>query len=130
MLGFIVSTTGIMVNPLKVEAIVQLPPPRTILQLQSLWDKVNFLRRFIANYVEITKGFMRLLKKDVPFHWDDAAQCSFEALKHALKTAPLLQPPNYNKDFLLYLAAAESTIGMVLVQEDDLFSKYLIYYLS
>jgi hypothetical protein len=52
------------------------------------------------------------------------------ALKHALTTAPLLRPPNYNKDFLLYLAAAESTIGMVLVQEDDLFSEYVIYYLS
>jgi hypothetical protein len=119
-----------MVDPLKVEAIIQLPPPCTILQLQSLQGKANFLRCFIANYAEITKGFMRLLKKDVPFYWDDAAQCSFDALKHALTTAPLLRPPNYNKDFLLYLAAAESTIGMVLVQEDDLFSEYVIYYLS
>jgi hypothetical protein len=51
-------------------------------------------------------------------------------LKHALRTAPLLQPPNYNKYFLLYLAVAKSTIGMVLVQEDDLFSEYVIYYLS
>ena len=130
LLGFIVSTTGIMVNPLKVEAIIQLPPPRTILQLQSLQGKANFLRRFIANYVEITKGFMHLLNKDVPFYWDDAAQRSFDALKHALTMAPLLQLPNYNKYFLLYLAAAESTIGMVLVQEDDSFSEYVIYYLS
>jgi hypothetical protein len=67
LLGFIVSTIGIMVDPLKVEAIIQLPPPRTILQLQHLQGKENFLRRFIANYVEITKGFMHLLKKDVPF---------------------------------------------------------------
>jgi hypothetical protein len=73
---------------------------------------------------------MRLLKKDVPFLWDEAAQRSFDALKHALITAPLLRPPNYNKDFLLYLAAAESTIGMVLVQEDDSLSEYVIYYLS
>ena len=73
---------------------------------------------------------MRLLKKDVPFFWDEAAQCSFDALKHALTTAPLLLPPNYKKDFLLYLAATESTIGMVLVQEDDSFSEYVIYYLS
>jgi hypothetical protein len=130
LLGFIVSKIGIMVNPLKVEAIVQFPPPRTILQLQSLQGKANFLRCFIANYAEITKGFLRLLKKDVPFFWDEAAQCSFDALKHALTTAPLLQPPNYNKDFLLYLAAVESTIGMVLVQEDDSFSEYVIYYLS
>jgi hypothetical protein len=130
LLRFIVSTIGIMVDPLKVEAIVQLPPPCTILQLQSLQGKVNFLRRFIANYAEITKGFMRLLKKDVPFFWDESTQCSFDALKHALTTTPLLWPPNYNKDFLLYLAAAELTIGMVLVQEDDSFSEYVIYYLS
>jgi hypothetical protein len=119
-----------MVDPLKVEVIVQLPPPCTILQLQSLQGKSNILRRFIANYAEITKGFMRLLKKDAPFHWDDATQCSFEAFKHALTTVPLLRPPNYNKDFLLYLVALESTIGMVLVQEDYFLSKYVIYYLG
>jgi hypothetical protein len=68
---------------------------------------------------------MHLLKKDVPFFWDEAAQRSFNALKHALTTAPLLRPPNYNKDFLLYLAVAESTIGMFLVQEDDSFSEYV-----
>jgi hypothetical protein len=130
LLGFIVSTTGIMVDPLKVEVIVQLPPPCTVPQLQSLQGKANFLRCFIANYAEITKGFMRLLKKDVPFYWDEAAQCSFEALKCALTSAPLLRPPNYNKYFLLYLAAAESTIGMVLVQEDDLLEEHVIYYLS
>jgi hypothetical protein len=71
LLGFIVSTTGIMVDPLKVEAIIHLPPLHTILQLQSLQGKANFLRRFIANYAEITKGFMHLPKKDVPFYWDD-----------------------------------------------------------
>jgi hypothetical protein len=73
---------------------------------------------------------MRLLKKYVPFYWDDVAQCSFNALKHALTTTPLLRSPNYNRDFLLYLATAESTIGMFLVQEDELFVEYVIYYLS
>jgi hypothetical protein len=73
---------------------------------------------------------MRLLKKDVPFHWDEAAQCSFEVVKHALMSTPLLWPPNYNKYFLLYLVAAESTIDMVLVYEDDFISEYVIYYLS
>jgi hypothetical protein len=58
---------------------------------------------------------MCLLKKGVPFFWDEAAQCSFEVLKSALMSAPLLIPPDYGKDFLLYLAATESTIGMVLV---------------
>jgi hypothetical protein len=73
---------------------------------------------------------MCLLKKGIHFHWDEASQCSFDALKCTLMSAPLLQPPNYNKGFLLYLVAVESTIGMVLVQEDDVISEYVIYYLS
>jgi hypothetical protein len=68
---------------------------------------------------------MRLLNKDVPFHWDEATQCSFKALKCALTSTPLLQPPNYNKDFLLYLAIVESTISM----EHDFLKEYMIYYL-
>jgi hypothetical protein len=44
LLGFIVSNKGIMVDPLKVEAIVQFPPPCTVPQLQSLQGKANFLR--------------------------------------------------------------------------------------
>ena len=58
---------GIRVDPLKIEAITNLPPPCTILQLQILQGKANFLRRFIVNYAKITKGFMCLLKKGVAF---------------------------------------------------------------
>ena len=67
LLSFIVANDGIRVDPLKVEAITKLPPPRTVLQLQSLQGKANFLCWFIVNYAEITKGFMHLLKKRVPF---------------------------------------------------------------
>ena len=67
------------------------------------------------NYAEITKGFMPLLRKGVPSVWDEFAQRSFDALKKALVSAPLLSPPDYGRDFLLYLVAAESTIGMVLL---------------
>ena len=62
---------------------------------------------------------MRLLKKGIHFLWDDFTQHSFDALKKTLTSAPLLSPPDYSRDFLLYLAVVESTIGMVLVQEDD-----------
>ena len=47
-----------------------------------------------------------------------------------LVNAPLLRPPNYHRDFTLYLAAAFSTIAMVLVQDDDDGNEHVIYYLS
>jgi hypothetical protein len=129
-LSFIVSKDGIRVDPLKIRAILALPPPTNLTQLQSLQGKENFLHRFICNYYEITKGFMWLLQKNVPFIWDDAAQRSFDALKHTLTHAPLLHPPEYTKDYILYLAASTSTIIMVLVQEDSNDEEHVIYYLS
>jgi len=99
-------------------------------QLQSLQGKANFLRRFIPNYAEVAKGFTRLLKRDVPFRWDAAAQESFERLKGLLVSAPLLRPPDYHRDYTLYLAVADTTIGMVLVQSDDNDIEHVVYYLS
>jgi hypothetical protein len=87
-----------MVDPLKVEAILQLPPPHTIRQLQALQGKDNFLHQFIVNYANITKGFMHLLKKETHFIWDEQAQESFDALKKALVSKPLLKPPDYSRD--------------------------------
>jgi len=46
-------------------------------------------------------------------------QALFDALKNALITAPLLTPPDYSRDFVLYLATSNSTIVVVLVQEGD-----------
>ena len=81
LLGFIVSKEGIRVDPLKVEAILQLSPLRNIRHLQCLQGMENFLRRFVVNFANLTKGFMHLLKKDTPFYWDERAQESFDTLK-------------------------------------------------
>jgi hypothetical protein len=96
LLGFIVSCHGIRVDPIKVEVILNLPPPSSLHQLQSLQGKANFLHRFIPNYAEITRGFTRLLKKDSEFVWDKVANNAFEALNLSLTKAPLLFPLDYS----------------------------------
>ena len=71
LLGFIVSKEGIRVDPLKVEAILQLSPPKTIHHLQCLQGMANLLQRFVVNFSNLNRGFMCLLKKDTPFEWDE-----------------------------------------------------------
>ena len=73
---------------------------------------------------------MHLLKKDTTFCWDEWAQESFDVLKQALASAPVISPPDYSYDFLLYVATSMETIGMVLVQEDEELQENVIYYLS
>ena len=73
---------------------------------------------------------MRLLKKDTPFIWDERSQESFDALKRALATTPVLSPPDYTREFFIYVATYQETIGIVLVQEDEELHEHVIYYLS
>ena len=42
----------------------------------------------------------------------------------------MLSPPDYSRDFLIYVAVSMDTIGMVLVQEDEELHKHVRYYLS
>jgi hypothetical protein len=129
-LGFIVSRQGIRIDHLKVKAILNLPHPSSLRQLQSLQGKANFLRHFIPNYAKLTLGFTQLLKKGSEFVWDTTANKSFEALKLTLTHTPLLFPPYYSRDYFLYPAALDSTIAMGLVQEDYSHDEHGIYYLN
>ena len=65
----------------------------------------------------------------MPFEWDQDAQTSFDDLKKVLINASLMYALDYQKYFNLYLAAADTTIAMVLVQEDEGI-EHPIYYLS
>ena len=77
----------------------------------------------------MAKGFTRLLKKGVPFHWDQVAQAYFDVVKDHIVRVSLMYPPNYQNYYFLYIVAAETTIAMVLVQVEDGI-EHLIYYLS
>ena len=78
----------------------------------------------------MAKGYTQLLKWDTHFCWDATAQDSFEHLKALLVSASLLHPPNYHRDYTLYLATVDTSIGMVLVQDDDDGTEHVVYYLS
>jgi hypothetical protein len=76
------------------------------------------------------KGFTPLLKRGYNFVWDNTTNKALESLKLTLTHTTLLFPPDYSRDYFLYLVALESTIDMVLVQEDDSHNEHVIYYLS
>lgn len=48
LLGFIVSKRGIEADPIKIRAIINMPPPRNIKELRSLLGQLQPLRRFIS----------------------------------------------------------------------------------
>jgi hypothetical protein len=130
-LGFVVHKKGIEVNQSKTKAIMDVKPPSTKKELQSFLGKINFLRRFISNLSGKTKAFSPLLQlKNEDFKWQDEHQEAFDKIKEYLTKPPVLAPPVRNRPMRLYIAASESTIGSMLVQEDEKCVERPVYYLS
>lgn len=51
--------------------------------------------------------------------WGDQELTSFNTLKSALTSSPVLQGPDYSKVFILHTDASDVGIGAVLTNEDD-----------
>jgi len=58
--------------------------------IQSFLGFANFYRRFIFNYSDIVIPLTRLTRKDAPWNFSEDCRRSFNALKHAFTTTPIL----------------------------------------
>ena len=66
-LGYIVTTTGLAIDPKKVEAILEWLAPTNVKEVQSFLGFANFYRRFIKDYSRIAGPLTELTHKDKEF---------------------------------------------------------------
>ena len=116
-LGIMVSQRGVEVNPDKIQAIIELTPPKTVKEVQSLNDKVAALNKFVSRVTDKCLPFFHTLKKS--FEWTNECQQAFEDLKRYLSSPPLLSPSKPGEEFFLYLVVSPATISASLVREEN-----------
>ena len=116
-LGFMVSQRGIEVNSEKVRAIMELEPPRTVKEVQSLNEKVAALNRFVSRATDRCLPFFCTLRES--FEWTDECQMTFNDLKTYLSSPPLLSPSKPGEELYLYLAVSQAAVSVTLVREED-----------
>jgi hypothetical protein len=92
--------------------------PRTKKEVQSFLGKINFLRRFVSNFVELVKHIIAMLRKGNEVQWTAESRDSFNQIKKTLTEAPMLINPNYSKDFLFFSFASFDTVAVVLLQKN------------
>ncbi|KIM64804.1 hypothetical protein SCLCIDRAFT_59378, partial [Scleroderma citrinum Foug A] len=128
----IVSRNGIKMDPEKVNAILKWPEPTNVKQVRAFLGLGNFYRRFIKDYAIISRPMVDLTCKDVLFNFGNKERASFEALKAAFTTAPVLQYPDQDREFRLKTDASEFALGTgaVLLQMDDAGVSHPCAYLS
>ena len=116
-LGHLLSSCGVKILLERVTAIKKYPCPTNLTSLRRFIGKVGFYARFIPGYADTAAILHDLKKNEVAFVWREEHQVAFDSLKHALVEVPVLQIPDYNRDFVLVTDASDLAVLTVLHQE-------------
>ncbi|GKA00633.1 reverse transcriptase domain-containing protein [Tanacetum coccineum] len=131
-LGYKVNSKGLKVCPDKVDAVLSLPSPKCLKDVQKLNGKLASLNRFLAKSAEKSLPFFKTLKKCTKksdFHWTTEAEEAFKQMKQLIAELPMLTAPMEKEELIVYLAAAKETVSAVLMTEREA-KQMPIYFVS
>ena len=124
-LGLMVSQRGIEANPDKIQAIIEMAPPKNVKEVQSLNGKVAALNRFMSRATDKCLPFFHMLNKS--FEWSAECQQTFKDLKAYFSSLPLLSPSKPGEELFLYLAVSPAAVSAALIKEENKVQKPVYY---
>lgn len=120
-LGHRVGSGKVRPEDLKIKAIQDFDIPITKRQVRSFLGLAGYYRKFIPHYSSLAAPLTDLTRKVAPNEvvWNTTCERAFQALKAALSSSPILQSPDFTKQFLLQTDASDRGVGAVLSQCDQ-----------
>ena len=118
-LGHRLSAAGVSVDPRKVQSIREWATPRSCTEVRRFIGLANYYRRFVEGYAELAAPLTALGSPNARFDWTAAAQTSFDALKLALSSAPVLRTFDSSRRAVLTTDASGIGVAAILTQPDD-----------
>nr|GEX62503.1 reverse transcriptase domain-containing protein [Tanacetum cinerariifolium] len=120
-LGYKVDAGRLRVGPDKVEAVLNLPSPKCLKDVQKLNGKLASLNIFLSKSTEKYLPFFKTLKKCTKksdFQWTVKEEMTFKQMKKLI-AEPMLTVPKEKEELIMYLVAAKEAISAVLLTERD-----------
>ena len=142
-LGLNITRDGVTPFADKVEVVKNWEPPTSIYHLRSFLGAVGYYRKFIFNFAKIAKPLTDLTKANdarenvivpnvtttkwgrnqktqkIDDEWTQECQQSFDQLKQALSSFPVLQLPDPTTPYEIMTDASQQAAGAVLMQRDS-----------
>ncbi|XP_075504382.1 uncharacterized protein LOC142541807 [Primulina tabacum] len=128
-IGRNIEDRGIEVNPEKIKAVLDMPSPQSVREVQKLTGRIVVLSRFISRSAHRSYPFFQVLRKAQKFGWDERCEQAFQDLKKHLAELPVLVKPEPGEKLWVYLSATEDVISSILIREEGTYQKP-VYYVS
>jgi reverse transcriptase-like protein/integrase-like protein len=118
-LGIIIGQGKVEMDPVKVEGIVKWLILTTVKEVCSFLGFCNFYYSFITNFSAVACPLNDLTKKQRQWNWTEEEQASFDTLKDLCGSYPILQSPDWTKQFYMDTDASDFALRVVISQEFD-----------
>ncbi|OWZ08077.1 Retrovirus-related Pol Polyprotein from transposon 412 [Phytophthora megakarya] len=105
-LDHIVTPSGILTNPEKVKAVMNVARPHALHMVRAFLDLTSCFRRYIPGFGTIAAPLERLKERGTVFRWNEDCEVAFNQLQRSLR-------------FKLYGDLSYLAVGACLMQEVD-----------
>jgi hypothetical protein len=116
---------GCTTDPAKVERLLVMEAPGTILLLKPFLGAAGYLSKYIPDYAELVLP-LRETDDGRPEYTDISSEWSArrlraldDSLKAALTTAPVLAAPDFSKPWIILIDCSDCAMGACLAQLDE-----------
>ena len=112
-LGHKISANGLEPLPEKLEAVRNLAPTRNVDEVCQILGLLGYYRSFVPAFADITLPISSLLKKNTLFVSSEKCQLTLNYLKEVFCNKPILQFPDPNKPYVLYIDSNNAYSGVL-----------------
>lgn len=100
-LGHIIRPNGVSTDFEKIQVVQDWLVPTSVKELCGFLGLSGYYRKFVRNYSINSKPLTNLLRKGQLYIWTSKIEAAFQALKHALISAPVLAMPDFKCPFVV-----------------------------
>ncbi|XWX00660.1 hypothetical protein V2A60_008681 [Cordyceps javanica] len=118
-LGFIITHGEVQMCQDKIIAIKEWPTPTNVRDVRAFTAFVNFYRKFLKGYGDVSRPLTDLTKKDVEFKWTEKEEKSFTTIKELVTQEPVMKTPDPERPYEVETDASDYALGGQLGQRDD-----------
>ncbi|PIK48458.1 hypothetical protein BSL78_14706 [Apostichopus japonicus] len=115
-IGHVLSKEGLRPDPRKVEAILKMPKPENVADIQRFVGMVKYLSKFLPALSDKSEPLRRLTHKDVDWTWSIEQDRALAEIKQLVTTAPVLKYFNPDSQTEGQGDASEKGLGFCLIQ--------------
>jgi hypothetical protein len=116
-LGHVISDEGIIMDPSKVEAIMEWPAPTNVSKVRIFMGLAGYYQWFVEGFSKIANLITELKKKNKKFVWTEKCVETFRRLKELLTTTLILKVLDMDMNFLVCTDTSKEGLGEVLMQD-------------